>query len=125
MRILISRMSIVLTAIVTLLFLYTSPAFTYLVTLSWETPTKNADGTPLTDLQGFRVYYGASSHNYSHNIDVGNVTSYTANSLVSGVTYYFAVTAYDSSGNQSNYSNEVSTAQYVLTINKGGSATGR
>lgn len=124
MRILISRMSIVLTAIVTLLFLYTSPAFTYLVTLSWETPTKNADGTPLTDLQGFRVYYGASSHNYSHNIDVGNVTSYTANSLVSGVTYYFAVTAYDSSGNQSNYSNEVSTAQYVLTINKGGIGNG-
>jgi hypothetical protein len=117
MRILISRMSTVLTAVVTLLFLcYTSPAFAYPVTLSWKTPIKNTDGTSLTDLEGYRVYYGTSSRNYSRSIDVGNVRTYTVHSLITGVTYFFAVTAHDTSGNTSNYSNEVSITKYKLAL---------
>src|SRR3972149_5909585 len=64
--------------------------------LTWDPPTTNTDGTPLTDLAGYKIHYGTTSGNYTTVIDVGNVTT------------YFATTAYDSSGNESGYSNEVS-----------------
>ncbi len=80
---------------------------TKFVTLSWDPPTTNVDGTPVTDLTGYRIYYGLSSRNYSWVIEVGNVTTYKIENL-SPNTYYFAVTAYDTSGNESDYSNEVS-----------------
>jgi hypothetical protein len=32
-------------------------------TLTWDAPTTNADGTPLTDLAGYRIYYGTTSGN--------------------------------------------------------------
>jgi hypothetical protein len=76
------------------------------VTLTWDAPTTNADGTPLTDLAGYKVYYGTSSGNYTMAMDVGNVKTYKYEGLQSG-TYYFAATTYDTSGNESDYSNEV------------------
>lgn len=76
------------------------------VALSWNAPTTYTDGTPMTDLTGYKIYYGTSSGNYSNVTDVGNVTSYTVANLATG-TYYFAVTAYDSAGVESAYSNEV------------------
>lgn len=75
-------------------------------TLSWDSPTANADGTPLTDLAGFKVYYGTSSGNYNNFIDVGNVSSYTLDNIPPGTTTYFAITAYDTEGNESIFSNE-------------------
>ncbi len=81
--------------------------YAYDVTLTWDAPTTNADGTPLTDLAGYKVYYGTSSRDYTKTIDVGNTTTYQITGL-SGGTYYFAVTAYDTSGNESDYSEEVS-----------------
>jgi len=78
------------------------------VTLTWDAPTTNADGTPLTDLNGYKIYYGTSSGSYGTLINVGNVTNYTVDSLSSG-TWCFAVTAYDISENESDYSNEVCT----------------
>lgn len=76
-------------------------------TLTWDSPTTNADGTPLTDLVGYKIYYGTTSGNYTEVIAVGNVTTYKVEGLQPG-TYYFALTAYDTSGNESGYSNEVS-----------------
>ena len=76
------------------------------VTLNWTPPTTNTDGTPLTDLAGYKLYYGTSSGNYGSPIDVNNVTTYTISNLTVG-SYYFVVTAYDLSGNESDYSNEV------------------
>ena len=73
--------------------------------LSWDAPITNADGTPLTDLAGYKIYYGISSGDYSVIINVGNVTAYRVRNLAPG-TYYFAVTAYDKEGNESAYSNE-------------------
>src|SRR4030042_3961897 len=98
-------------------------------TLSWDPPTTNADGTPLTDLSGYKVYHGATSGNYSQIIDVSNVTTYTVANLTAGLTYYFAATAYDALGNESGYSNEVSktipsTQQYTLNITKVGTGSG-
>jgi hypothetical protein len=76
--------------------------------LTWEAPTTNSDGTILTDLDGYKVYYGTSPGTYGTPLNVGNVTTYTIGNLSSGTTYYFAVTAIDISGNESDYSNEVS-----------------
>lgn len=78
------------------------------VTCTWSAPTTNADGTPLTDLAGFHVYYGQASRAYVPPIDVGNVTTFMVPNLSTGQTYYFAVTAYDWSGNESPWSNELS-----------------
>ena len=77
-------------------------------TLSWDPPTINADGTPLTDLAGYKVHYGTSSRNYTAVIDVGNVITYKVKGLKPG-TYFFVVTAYyNTLRNESGYSNEVS-----------------
>src|SRR3972149_2470938 len=76
--------------------------------MTWDPPTTNTDGTPLTDLAGYKIYYGTTSGNYTSNIDAGNVTSYTLTNLTNNVTYYFAVTAYNTSANESDYSTEVS-----------------
>jgi len=108
----------------TVIFLSASFAFPYSVTLSWNAPTKNADGTPLVDLAGYKVYYRNSSGGFSQSINAGNVTTKTVSNLTDGIDYYFAVTAYDTSGNESGYSNEVSAQQNILTVTKGGTGTG-
>ena len=89
------------------------PAFTITVhpatlgsaTVSWQPPTLRSDGTPLTNLAGFRIYYGTSPGSYPTVISVPNpgITTYVISSLPSG-TYYFVATAYDSSGSESAYS---------------------
>ena len=73
-------------------------------TLTWTAPATNTDGTALTDLAGYNVYYGTSAGNYTNKINAGNVTTYTVSNLAAG-TYYFAVTAYSSTGQESAYSN--------------------
>jgi len=73
--------------------------------LSWTAPTTNNDGSPLTDLAGYHIYYGASADLLTTQIDVGSsTTSYVVNNLVSG-TWYFAVTAFNSVGIESDLSN--------------------
>jgi hypothetical protein len=66
------------------------------------------DPNPEPDVAGYQIYYGTASRNYGHSIDVGNVTAYALLGLTQGVTYYIALTAYDSSNNESAFSNEVS-----------------
>jgi hypothetical protein len=80
------------------------------VTLSWQAPTQNADGSALVDLQGYKVHYGSASKSYSDTIQVSNagVTTYVVENLNAG-KYYFAVTAYNSAGQESSLSPEVST----------------
>ena len=77
------------------------------VSLAWDAPTMYVDGAPATGLVGFKVYYGTASGTYTHIIDVGTVPRCTVNFL-SHTTYYFAITAYDSSGIESDYSAELS-----------------
>ena len=80
-------------------------------TLTWTAPTTNVDGTPLTDLAGYKVYFGTTSKIYSSTVNaglnVGSPPSYVVNNLSTGI-YYFAVTAYDTTGLESAYSNESS-----------------
>jgi hypothetical protein len=70
------------------------------VNLSWS-PSTDAD------LAGYSVYYGTASRTYGTPVNVGLVSAYTLTGFNAG-TYYFAVTAYDSSGNESAFSNEAS-----------------
>jgi len=76
------------------------------ITLSWETPVSLADGKPLADLSGFNIYYGKSPLVYSEVIDTGDVRTYTLQNMPAG-TYYLAITAYDSAGNETDFSPEV------------------
>lgn len=77
------------------------------VVLAWEAPVTNEDGTPLVDLAGYRVYYGKESAAYSSVVDVGSLPSCSIGDLGVG-NWFFAVTAYDTSGNESGFSDEVS-----------------
>ena len=77
------------------------------VTLAWASPANNIDTTPLTDLAGYRVYYGTASQSYTTIRDVGLVTTATVPNLPSGSTCFFAVTAYDTAGNESDFSTEM------------------
>jgi tartrate dehydratase beta subunit/fumarate hydratase class I family protein len=70
------------------------------VTLQWDPNTE-------PNLAGYRVYYGEVSRNYSKFIDVGNQTTCILSDLEEGKTYYISATAYDTSGVESPFSNEV------------------
>ena len=79
-------------------------------TLSWVAPTERVDNTPLTDLAGFEVHYGQASGNYSNQIKINNpgISTYVVENLPPG-TWYFAVTAHDSAGQSSDFSNQGNT----------------
>ena len=64
-----------------------------------DTNDARANGTALTNLAGFHVYYGTAPGNYSSSITVANpsISTYTLTNLPSG-TYYFVATAYDATG---------------------------
>jgi len=70
------------------------------VTLEWDSVTH-------PDLAGYMVYYGTSSGDYNESVDVGSWTSVTIAELEEDEIYYFTVTAYSVSGEESEYSNEV------------------
>ena len=72
-------------------------------------PVVNADGSALSDLAGYRIFYGTSSGNYTQTVTVNNATTltYTINNLPAS-TYYFILKAFDSSNNESPASAELS-----------------
>lgn len=78
-------------------------------TVSWDPPTTNTDGSPLTDLAGYKIYYGTAPGNYSEVVDVSNpgMTSYIIENLLPG-DWYFAMTAYNASGVESSLTQELS-----------------
>ncbi len=97
-------------------YLVTLPAFqvsvvgtaTGAITLSWMPPTQREDGTPLTDLAGYKVYWGTTLGSYANSISINNagVVSYVIEQLVPG-KYYLTATAFDSKGIESTFSNVV------------------
>ena len=99
--------------IIGLLFWYhlsQTPVFSQEITLSWS-------ANPESDVAGYKIYYGNKSRQYGHTIIVGNVTEHTFVSLSAVGTLYLAVTAYDSVGNESSYSWEVTTKTTTNTLN--------
>jgi hypothetical protein len=79
--------------------------------LSWTAPTQNVDGSALTDLTGYKIYYGTSSQNYTQVVPVSGATTTQWTLNLAPGTYYFALTAVSSSG-ESAKTNEVSKTVY-------------
>jgi hypothetical protein len=77
--------------------------------IDWIPPTKNTNGSPLTDLAGVRIYYGTSAANLSHMVQISSSTqtSYTIGNLTAG-TWYFGGASYTTTGAQSAMSQVVS-----------------
>ena len=83
----------------------TPPTTNGTATLSWE-----ANSDP--GLAGYNVYMGTQPGVYGAPISIGTITSYTVSNLIGGRTYYFSLTALDTSGNESIPSSEVSKSVY-------------
>ena len=77
------------------------------MTLSWTPPTENTDGSTLTDLAGYNIYYGKSSGSYSNTVRIDNpsISTYMVENLVPD-TYYVVATSFNAAGIESAYSNE-------------------
>ena len=71
------------------------------VTLMWN---PNREG----DIAGYRLYYGSDPRVYTNTIDVGNTVTATVSNVPEGIVHYFAVTAYNTAGFESLYSDGVS-----------------
>jgi hypothetical protein len=82
-------------------------AMSGVITLKWQPPAENVDGTPVSDLAGYRIYYGERSREYTNHEAVPNPRAMSHDVPVVSGSYYFAMTVLDSSGNESGYSNEV------------------
>jgi Fibronectin type III domain len=79
------------------------------VTVSWEAPSENTNGTALTNLAGYEIHYGTSATALTESIavDTVGVTDYVVSNLSSG-TWYFEIVAVNSDGTQSAPSGVVS-----------------
>ncbi|MBN1480992.1 T9SS C-terminal target domain-containing protein [candidate division KSB1 bacterium] len=95
--------------LVILFFTVVTQVYSRAVTLKWN---------PVDDLiLSYRIYWGTESGDYPYSRDVGDRTEYKIENLQTDIRYYFTVTAIDYWGNESDYSNEVSTSgQAELTL---------
>jgi hypothetical protein len=84
-----------------LFFALTASGWAADITIAWD-----ANAEP--DVAGYKVYYGTASGAYGSPIILGTQTTYTISGLPDGI-YYVAVTAFNTAGLESGYSNEVST----------------
>ncbi len=86
--------------LIVIIMLLPAIAFAATIQVNWNPNTEE-------DLAGYRLYVGTASGQYGEPVDVGNVTGHVMEITPQyGGTYYFAVTAYDTSGNESGYSDE-------------------
>src|SRR5262245_40468653 len=96
------RSLLVMLACLSLAFAAT-PAPAAQVQLAWDA-LRQADGTPIPNLAGYKLYYGSQSGQYQTTVSVGLTTTYTVTNVTAGQTYYFAVTAYDTANKESAFS---------------------
>jgi hypothetical protein len=71
-------------------------------TLSWSAPTTNTDGTPVTTLTGYHIYYGVTQGALTQSLAVNGAatTTYEVTGLTTG-TWYFAIAADAADGTES------------------------
>jgi hypothetical protein len=82
------------------------------VTLSWTPPTENTDGSSLTDLAGYNIYYGTTATNLVSKDHIGNpgLANYVIEGLIPG-RWYFEMAAYSAIGSESAHTQIVSIQQ--------------
>lgn len=80
------------------------------VPLNWTPPTENTDSSPLTDITGYKVYYGLSANALTNTYTLmdPNASSVTVPSLASNTLYYFSVKVLNSKNVESDFSNIIS-----------------
>src|SRR5437667_2387016 len=89
-----------------------APGGAGILDVSWIAPTTNSDGSPMTDLGSYRVYYGASNPpcpgpsffqvaSSTPSPPSNQAVTFRLTALSSGTLYYVSVTAVDTSGNES------------------------
>jgi uncharacterized membrane protein len=78
--------------------------------VSWTAPTRNSDGSKITDLAGYTISYGTNPNNLDERIEVRDpgTTTTTVGHLRSGTTYYFSVAALTTRGTKGGASFTVS-----------------
>ena len=78
-------------------------------TVNWHPPTQNTNGSTITNLAGYTIFYGTNKSDLTSSVKLANpgLTSYVVENLAAG-TYYFGVTAYNSAGASSSVSGIVS-----------------
>ncbi len=78
------------------------------VTLAWTPPTQNDDGSTLNNLAGYKIYYGTEPGDYTNQVRVDNpgLSSFVVGNLTP-TTYFFAATAFNTSGIESDFTNEI------------------
>jgi len=105
------RLSIMIICLLLVSLVFSHTSFSQDITLSW-------DASPTSGVTGYNVYYKAGNMEFPFDgigadqgtspVNVGNTLTTTLTGLSDGISYYFTVTAYDDSSNQSTYSNIVS-----------------
>ncbi len=113
------RLALLLFAMVMIFQFGQTTCFAETVALSWDANTESNIG-------GYKVYYKAASSSLPFDgsgaaegvspVDARNLTSSTISGLDPSLTYYFAVTAYDTTGNESQYSNIVTVLESVPPV---------
>ena len=81
------------------------------VTLAWDASTS-------TNVASYKIYYGGVTGTYTNSVSTGTSLSATVSNLLEGRTYYFAATATDTDGLESDYSSEVSTVVPIKLTNQ-------
>lgn len=108
------RLLLSLSFLLLILIFFTQSAHSRAVTLAWD------PNSPSENIAGYRLYYGSESRNYTSMIDIMNGTLKKISKLSKGQYYYFAVTAYNQDGQESDLSEElmVNTCTYKLSPSK-------
>jgi hypothetical protein len=76
------------------------------LSINWNPPDLNTDGSPVSGISGYRIHHGRNSGEYSEVIEVsGDLTSFST--VVEAGTHYVAMTAIDLEGDESALSNEI------------------
>ena len=101
-------------AVVALFISIYNLAYSFQLTLAW-------DPNPEPDLAGYKLYYGTESTEYGQGVDINKNESVTISGLELSKRYYFAVTAYDLQGNESDFSDEISYHLCWCDLNRDGS----
>jgi len=71
------------------------------VSISWDPPT------PSNNVAGYKIYHGTAIRTYTGRVDVGDHTQGSVSGLDPTKTYHFAITAYNTATNESDYSAEL------------------